>query len=209
MKLSAIAALMLAVGAITMSSVAIDAPVHKAIFKNGATSTGWIDFEFQDGKRIFIPSRINGHETKVLLATGLPISDIDSTFAASIGLQPSRSSKASLPQSDDTTGLIRGLQIQIGDLTLQDTSASAVDFGPLAKHMGHPLPLLLGDDAFKELAVDIDFANHRIAVTIPANQLKPHGAVEIPLTRVEDIPLVPVSIEGASPTQSLIGIWAG
>jgi hypothetical protein len=33
--------------------------VHKAIFESGAPSTGWIDCEFQDGKRLFIPAKIN------------------------------------------------------------------------------------------------------------------------------------------------------
>jgi hypothetical protein len=35
-----------------------------------------------------------------------------------------------------TALLIRGIQIQIGNITLQDTTASSVDFAPLAKHMG-------------------------------------------------------------------------
>ena len=52
-------------------------------FANGASSTGWVDFEFQDGKRIFIPAKINGHETRILLATGLPVSNIDKTYAES------------------------------------------------------------------------------------------------------------------------------
>ena len=65
---------------------------------------------------------------------------------------------------------------------------------------------MLGDDAFHELAVDIDFAHHRIAFSNPANQTKPDGAVEVALIRVEDIPLVPVSLEGAPPAQFELGI---
>jgi len=197
---------MLAFGMLGISSAASAAPVHKSIFKEGASSTGWIDFEFQDGKRIFVPVKINGHDAMVLLATGLPVSDIDKTFAASIGLQPKDSAKALGTSGDDTASLIHGLQIQIGNLTLQDDTASAVDFAPLAKHIGHPLPVLLGDDAFNELAVDIDFAHHRIAFRDPASQTKPDGAVEVPLIRVEDLHLVPVSIEGAPPAQFELGL---
>jgi hypothetical protein len=189
-----------------ISSAANTASVHKAIFTGGASSTGWINFEFQDGKRIFVPVKINGHNTVVLLATGLPVSDIDKAFAASIGLQPKEDSKAQGASVDDATGSIRGLQIQIGNLTLRDTTASVVDFAPVAQHMGHPLPVLLGDDAFNELAVDIDFAHHRIAFSTPASQAKPDGGVELPLTRVEDIPLVSVSIEGAPPAQFELGL---
>jgi Aspartyl protease len=179
MRLSSVAALVLTVGIVTMSSAANPAPAHKAIFKSGSSSTGWIDFDSQDGKRIFIPAKINGHETTVLLATGLPISDIDKSFAASIGLQPEVDSKGPATGDDKTAGLIHGIQIQIGDMTLQDTTASPVDFAPLAKHMGHPLPLLLGDDAFNELAVDIDFAHHRIAFSNPASQAGWRGRTSV------------------------------
>jgi membrane-associated protease RseP (regulator of RpoE activity) len=66
--------------------------------------------------------------------------------------------------------------------------------------------LLLGDDAFNELAVHIDFAHHRIAFSNPDHLVKPDGAIELPLTRVEGIPLVPFSIEGAPPAQFELGI---
>lgn len=116
--------------------------------------------------------------------TGIPISNIDKAFATSIGLQPKKVSIAPPTGGDNTAGLTSGLQIQIGDLTLQDTTASTVDFAPLAKHMGHSLPFLLGDDAFNESAVDIDFAHHRIAFSDPDSQAKPAGAVEVPLIQV-------------------------
>lgn len=136
-------------------------------FKDGADSTGWINFYFQDGKRIFIPAKINGHDAEVLLATGLPTPDIDKTFAATIGLPLTQTSN-----EKGATGASSQLQIQIGNLTLPITPASVVDFGPLAEHIGHPLPLLLGDAAFGNLVVDIDFAHHRIAFRNPSGQIK-------------------------------------
>jgi hypothetical protein len=65
---------------------------------------------------------------------------------------------------------------------------------------------LLGDGAFNEFTVDIDFAHHRIAFRDPASQVKPDGAVEVPLIPVEDLHLVPVSIEGAPPAQFELGL---
>lgn len=195
MRLASTAKLVLAFGTLGISCVASQTPVHKAIFKDGASSTGWIDFEFQDGKRIFVPVKINGHDAMVQLATGLRVSDIDKSFAASVGLHP-----------DSGSNSINGLRIQIGAMTLANTAASVVDFSPLAKHVGHPLPFLLGDDAFNELAVDIDFAHHRIAFRDPASQARPDGAVEVPLIPVEDLHLVPVSIEGAPPAQFELGL---
>ena len=62
------------------------APVHKAVFNNGATSTGWIDFDFYGGNRIFFPAKVNGHDVVVLLDSGATISAIDKAFAAEIGV---------------------------------------------------------------------------------------------------------------------------
>jgi len=62
-------------------------------------------------------------------------------------------------------------------------------------------PFLLGDDLFNNLAVDIDFAHHRIAFRDPAGLTRPPGAVELPLIRCLDARSVPVSIEGGPPVQ--------
>jgi PDZ domain-containing protein/aspartyl protease len=205
MKLASIMALALFLGGLGSSHG--PAAVHKAVFKGGTSSTGWIDFDFVDGKRIFVPAKINGHEAMVLLATGLPISKIDKAFAASIGLQPKLGTPDSSGQAaDHSEPLILGVKIEIGNLTLQDTTASAFDFGPLTKHLGHPISFLLGDDLFNELAVDIDFAQHRIALSDPSSQVKPSASVEVPLVRVQDHPLVPISLEGGTPAQFELGL---
>jgi hypothetical protein len=201
MKPAFTAVLVLASVVPSISSAASSLPVQGMAFKDGASSTGWIDFDFQDGKRIFIPAKINGHDAEVLLATGLPTPDVDKTFAASIGLPFTEAS-----DGKGSTEMHSELQIQIGNLTLPNTPASVVDFGPLAQHIGHPLPLLLGDAAFSNLVVDIDFARHRIAFRYPSGQIKPAGAVEVPLTRADNEHLVPVSIEGAPPAEFELGL---
>jgi hypothetical protein len=206
MRSLAIAALVLVSGMTGPASIEAAASAHKVTFESGASSTGWIDFEYQGGKNIFIPARINGHETKVLLVTGLPVSDIDNTFAASIGLRLESTSRSSSPAERRPAKLVNGLTIRIGNLTLRNTSASVVSLTALSDHIGHALPFMLGDDAFNGLAVDIDFAHHRIAFSDPAHQIKPEGAIEVPLTRIEDTPLVPVSIEGAAPAEFEMGI---
>jgi hypothetical protein len=181
------------------------APAHRAVFAAGATSTGWIDFDFYDEKHIFIPAKVNGHDAEVLMATGLPVPDIDKAFAAAIGVEP-KENLASAQSEHDSAPTVHGLQIQIGNLSLQELSASVVDFSALAKHMGHSLPLLIGDDSFDDLAVEIDFARHRIAFRDPASLAKPTGAVEVPLTREHDEHLVPVSLEDAPSAEFELGL---
>jgi len=133
MKISFTAVLVLALSCGNTSNSTGSAPVHKAIFAAGATSTGWIDFDFYDEKHIFVPAKVNGHDAAVLLATGLPVPDIDRAFAASIGVEPKDNLASSEQSEHDGAPTIHGLQIQIGNLSLPELSASVVDFSALAK----------------------------------------------------------------------------
>jgi hypothetical protein len=174
------------------SSASQPAPLCKAVFKNGASSKGWIDFELYGDQRIFVPAKISGMDTKVWLTNGVATSNIDTGLAASIGIQPK------------TEGMAPGkvaVQIQLGDLTLRDVPATAIDFAPGVERKGLHLPtsFQLGDDLFNQVAVDIDFAHHRIAFLDPATVTKPKGTVEIP--SAEGSRTVPVSVEGAAAAQ--------
>jgi len=192
--------------ALSTASLLTAVSAQKATFANGASSTGWIDFEFFEGKSIFVPAKINGHDTNVLLVTGLPVSDIDSSFAASIGLEAKGRVEPGGGGKDNPAKSVSGLQIQIGNLALPASTVNVVDFAPLAAHRGHPMPMLLGDEVFNSMVVDIDFARRRIAFRDPSNEVEVAGAVVVPLTPEQDQRLVPVSIEGAPPAQFEFGL---
>lgn len=165
-------------------------PVHAATFANGATSTGWIDFNFADGRSILVPAKVNGQDVLVKLIDGADTSYIDKNFATSIGFQP--------PTETKTFGDV-SVQVQLGELTLRRVKTSTVNLG--AKR-SDPLfaPFILSDDLFNQVVVDIDFAHRRVAFEDPHSTIKPPpGAVEIPLVRRLDARTVPVSIEGAAP----------
>src|SRR5271168_1909681 len=126
------------------------APVHKAIFKDGATSTGWIDFEFYQGYFIFFPAKINGHDTMAGLVVGAT-SGIDKDFAASVGAQPKGGSATPATGSGNTPVSIGGLEVQVGDLTLRDIDARVKDYAPFAANIDHAYSFFLGDDVLKEV----------------------------------------------------------
>ena len=164
-------------------------PAHAATFKDGASSTGWIDFNFADGRSILIPAKVNGQSVLVKLIDGADTSYIDKDFAASIGFQP--------PTATKTAGAVN-VQVQLGDLTLRRVKTTTADLG--AKRTD-PLfvPFILSDDLFNQVVVDIDFAHHRVAFQNPQSAIKlPRGAMEIPLVRRLDARTIPVSIEGAA-----------
>ena len=185
-------------GMIPMGRLERPAPVHKAIFKGGASSTGWIDFEFYNDNRIFLPARVNGHDTVVLLDSVATVSSADKAFAASIGLAPKGRFSAPGAGGVDTTGFAEGVEIQVGNATLHGVDVATFDFSPIARRIGHPLPFVLGNEAFNEFAVEIDFAHRRLAFHDPNRLVVPNGAVMVPLLRIKDR-AVPISIEGGRP----------
>jgi PDZ domain-containing protein len=149
------------------------------------STTGWIDFTFQDGRKILVPAKVNGRDVLVQIIDGTETSYIDKDFAASIGA--------------GSEGTIN-VQVQLGDLTLRDVKALPVNMGAKRSNAVFQ-PFTLADDLFNARAVDIDFANHRIAFRDPATVTKPVGAMDIPLIRGLEARTLPVSIEGAAPVQ--------
>jgi hypothetical protein len=157
----------------------------------GAQSTPWIDFNFQDGRKILVPAKVNGQAVLVQIIDGSETSYIDKDFAASLGVHPDPSA--------GSKGIVN-VQVQLGDLTLRDVKALPASMG--AKRSDPVFqPFALSDDLFNAVAVEIDFAHHRIAFHDPATVTKPAGAVDIPLIRGLEARTVPVSIEGAAPVQ--------
>jgi hypothetical protein len=129
-----------------------------------------------------VPAKVNGQDVLVQIIDGTATSYIDKDFAGA-GL-------------NDTVNV----QVQLGDLRLRDVKALSVNMG--AKR-SNPIfqPFTLADDLFNEIAVEIDFAHHRIAFRDPATVTKPAGAVDLPLSPGGEARTLPVSIEGAAPVQ--------
>jgi ketosteroid isomerase-like protein len=154
-------------------------------------TTSWVDFNFQDGRKILVPAKVNGQDVLVQVIDGTETSYIDKDFAASIGVKSEPGAGAK--------GIVH-VQVQLGDLTLRDVKALPVNLG--AKR-SNPVfqPFTLSDDLFNALAVEIDFTHHRIAFHDPATVTKPAGAMVIPLIPGSGARTVPVSIEGAAPVQ--------
>jgi hypothetical protein len=174
---------------------------HKATLSDGASSTGWIPFEFFGGRRIFIPAKVNGHDIVVLLDSGAQSSVIDKGVAQSIGLKPKGEANLQGSGGDETAAIVDGVSVEIGALKLSNLTVASIDLQAHAGQLGHALPFVLGDELFGELAVDIDFANRRIAFRDPARITRPQDAAELPLVSLIGVRSIPVSVDGASPVQ--------
>jgi PDZ domain len=172
------------------AGVAGTAPAQTVVFRAGASSSGWIAFAHYTNLGIYVPVKIDGRSAIAWLWGGP--SSIDSAFATSIGLAP-----------DTAAGTVPGVEIQAGDLTLLHAAAKPDDLqaNAYARIVGQPLVFRLGEELFDQVAVDIDFANRRVAFLDPNTVSKPAGAIEVPLIEQNGERVVPVSVDGAAPAQ--------
>ncbi|WP_296818146.1 aspartyl protease family protein [Brevundimonas sp.] len=177
-------------------------PVVEARYQiaGGADTTGWIDYEFHGGNRIYLPTTVNGTDTHALLDSGAEMTVLDAAFARELGLETSGDLPAVGTGGVSSAQLAEGVTLVIGDLTLRDMTVAVIDLSAIAQALGRPLPVVLGKDAFNELIVDVDFPHHRIAFHAPGTFVAPSDAVEVPLSEATGgLRSVPVSIEGRQP----------
>jgi hypothetical protein len=167
-------------------------PVQTVVFKGNTSSSGWIDFTPLTNFGIHLPVKINGHDAMALLYGGP--SNIDKNFVESAGLAA---------KIEDASS-VNGIQIQLGDLTLQNARAMTDDLqkqGYDAKILGQPVLFRLGEEVFNQVVVDVDYAHHRVAFRDPRAVTKPAGAIEVPLIELDGERVLPLSIDGAAPAQ--------
>jgi PDZ domain len=154
-------------------------------FAQGVSSSGWIDCHVIEGLGILVPVKVNGHETTAYLYGGP--SSMDTAAMISLGLI-----------GGDAGGESSGVELEIGNLSVKDFVAANAKLG-ISARAATPVPLQLGEEIFKKLAVEIDFTHQRIAFRDPAAVTKPKGAMELPVNLVSDEWVVPVAVNGATP----------
>lgn len=98
---------------IIVSNVSAQGKQLSYSFENETSSTPWISFEFYSNNRIFIPAKINGRQTSIILAPGATTSIIDKDLADVIGFSA---------YTDAFSSSTNKLMIQFGNLTLHDVN---------------------------------------------------------------------------------------
>jgi len=170
------------------------------VIAGDARSTGWIDFDFFGGNRVYIPATINGQDVDVLLDSGAEMTVLDRAFAAALGVEGAGEIAAVGTGGVAQAQFASGITLQVGPLTLRDMTVAILDLEAIAGMLGRPLPVILGKDAFADLIVDVDFPNRRIAFHEPSGFAPPAGAREVALVEsAGGLRSVEVSIEGRPP----------
>src|SRR5690606_23076221 len=101
-------------------------------FADAARDSGWLDFEFFREQRIFLPARVNGRDTVVLLDSGAEMSVLDSAFAASLGLDGARDAVAKGTGGTQAASFLPGIDVEVGGMRLVGISAAAIDLADVS-----------------------------------------------------------------------------
>ncbi|NMO15744.1 hypothetical protein HPC49_03295 [Pyxidicoccus fallax] len=183
---------------------------RRASFAEGRKSTGFIPFEFFNENRVFIPARVNGRETQVLLDSGAEMTVVDPAYARELGLKAEGQLAAVGSGGQAQAQLAGGVDITIGHLKLSGLTVAIIDLAEVAKRIGHPLPVILGKEAFNQLVVDVDFPNRKVAFHEASAFKAPPGAVRLPVVEsAGGQRTVQLSIEGRPPIPVLFDVGNG
>lgn len=189
----------------SVAAIAADAPAPteapgSVSFVDAQRGSGWLDFEFFRGQRIFIPARVNGHDTVVLLDSGAESSVLDSAFAASIGLDAVGHATAVGTGGTQDASFLPDIDVELGGMRLDGIAAAAIDLSAVAASVGHPLPVVLGNEVFAGTTIEIDFRNRRIAFHDPASYRAPEDARALAVVDgPSGIRRIEATIEGEGP----------
>ncbi|ABF88131.1 hypothetical protein MXAN_6280 [Myxococcus xanthus DK 1622] len=184
--------------------------VRKAIFAKGHHSTGFIPFEFFDENRVYIPARVNGQATQVLLDSGAEMTVVDTAYARELGLKTQGQLAAVGSGGHAQAQLAGGVDITLGNLRLTGLTVAVINLSEVARLIGHPLPVVLGKESFNQLVVDVDFPNRRVAFHDASRFKAPPRAVRLPLVEsAGGQRAVQISIEGRPPIPVLFDVGNG
>lgn len=125
---------------------------------------------------------------------------IDRRQVESLGLSATRRADVSTGGGDLEASEIKGVTLQIGDLSLPDLNVIAIDLSGLSAGLGQPIAGILGYDIFRRYVVAIDYAAGLVTLHDPGRYAPPSAGEIIPITSEEQTPFIRVGILGDTTT---------
>ena len=168
-----------------------------------------IPFELFRGNRIFVPIVINGHKVNAMLDTGASVTVLDEEFARSIGLKATSSIAGHGTGGIVKSGLASGVSLDVGGLQLREMTVAMLDLKPVARGIGHPIDVILGQEFFNSAVVSIDWAANTLQIKAPNAFRAPDGATEVKLGRLGRFNTIPVTIGESDSVTALLDVGNG
>jgi hypothetical protein len=140
----------------------------RAEFAGDAASSGWLPAELHLSSYVYLCGTLAGVETEVVLDSGAGMTVIDAAFADELGLESRGAVRARGIGGTQAAAMLGKVELELGALTLHLPSAVRIDLSGVHALLGRRMPVILGQDAFRALVVDVDYPNARVAFHDPA-----------------------------------------
>ena len=192
-----------------MSEQAVQALLDRAPAATYAPNAQAIPFELFRGTRIFLEGTINGQPARMMLDSGASSTVINMSFARRIGLEQTQAVPIRGVGGFQPGAIASGVTVQAGSFRAADATVLMLDLDVIAGHIGRPIDVILGMEAFRSGIVDIDFPGRRINFRPAEGFTPPAGAVALPVDMADRRHTIPVSVNGGPPMRADIDLGNG
>ncbi|WP_166037828.1 aspartyl protease family protein [Sphingosinicella sp. YJ22] len=196
-------------GQAPMSEQAVQALLDRAPAATYAANAQAIPFELFRGTRIFLEGTINGQPARMMLDSGASSTVINMSFARRIGLEQTQAVPIRGVGGFQPGAIASGVTVQAGSFSAADSNVLMLDLDVIAGHIGRPIDVILGMEAFRSGIVDIDFPGRRINFRPAEGFTPPAGAVALPVDMADRRHTIPVSVNGGPPMRADIDLGNG
>jgi predicted aspartyl protease len=120
---------------------------------------------------VYVPASVNGSRSLWFLldtGAGVPVTLIDDKVAASIRLRTHATRKAAAIGGSVKLALTMPANLTVGSATIKDAVFAELPLRQQQEAEGHEIDGILGYDFFRRYTVDIDYPQHSIALSPPA-----------------------------------------
>ncbi|NIP43754.1 MAG: PDZ domain-containing protein [candidate division Zixibacteria bacterium] len=173
--------------------------IDKFKFSNNADSSA-LEFKLNI-HHIYVPVHVNGAGPFwFLLDSGAGMTILEKRIADSLGMEDAGNLPAVGVGGIDVGNFVKVDSLKIGNVTLYDFAAGALDFSFAEEMLVEPIQGILGYDLFSSLIVDIDYPANIITIYNPKAGIYPGRADTLQLEIESNHPVIKAvvndSIEG-------------
>jgi len=164
---------------VTWTRITVNAPLGDDLFARpgagarlarlaqGRMVGEWLPMELYRERHVFLSGRVNGAVADIVLDSGAGLTTLDRAFAESAGLRAQGAVEARGTGGVAEAGLVQGVTLQVGDLTIGPLTAAVIDLSAVSKGLGRNVSAILGKELFHAMVVDLDYPNARIRFQDP------------------------------------------
>ena len=183
---------------VDVASATFARPSAKARVEFGGE--GWMPLDLNEVGHMFVRGKLGGLDTDIVIDSGAGITVIDRRVADRAGLVGSDTVGTTGIGGTVDAEVVHDIDVTVGPIVVRGVTAAVVDLSEIERHLGRPMPLILGRSLFANAIVDIDYPNARVAFRDPAKFEYDGPGSTVPLRSTDSgLKLVECLVEGGTP----------